>query len=191
MKLGILGGTFDPPHLGHLVLADQCAAALCLDRVFFIPAFQPPHKLERELSPFEVRLEMIGLAIAGDARFSVLTLEKERGGISYAVDTLTDLHRLHEGSTFWLLLGQDSLVDLPTWKDPERIASLARLAVYRREGSAEPLPGDFRARAEFVDGPLIDVSSTQLRQRLRRGLTVRHLVPEPVLDLIRRRGLYT
>ncbi|MCK4305888.1 MAG: nicotinate-nucleotide adenylyltransferase [Candidatus Eisenbacteria sp.] len=189
MKLGILGGTFDPPHRGHLVLAERCAMVLGLDRVLFVPSFRPPHKPQRDLSPFAARVEMTRLAIADEARFQVLALEENRGGPSYTVDMLADLLLLYRGDILWLLLGQDSLIDLPDWKDPQRILSLVRIAVYGRPGVTGLVPGWLRSSVTFVEGPLVDISSRELRMRVRQG-DVGGMVAGCVLDLIRREGLY-
>ena len=194
MKLGVLGGTFDPPHVGHLVLADQCASALDLQRVLFVPAFLPPHKLDSPLTPFDRRLRMVELAIEGDSRWVASAMERDRDTVSYTVDTLAALHAEQKPEALWLLLGEDSLADLRAWKDPERIVALCHLAVYRRERAGrDPVgaaPDWVMAAARFVEGPLIDVSSTQIRERLARGGSVRHLIPAPVLELIEREGLY-
>jgi nicotinate-nucleotide adenylyltransferase len=190
MKLGILGGTFDPPHIGHLILADQCACALALDRVLFIPSFHPPHKLDRAMSPFPDRMEMTRLAIGEDPRLTVLSLEEQRGGVSYTVDTLTDLKRLHGSDELWLLLGEDSLADLPGWREPEQILGLARIAVYRRRGAGGEIPTRWRNRTQCISGPLVDISSTELRAMLRSGASVRHLIPPAVMDYIRGAQLY-
>ncbi len=190
MNLGILGGTFDPPHLGHLVLADQCANTLNLDRVLFIPAYLPPHKLESVGTPYEIRLEMIKAAISGNPLFQCLDLEGRRRGISYTVDTLRDLLASSPEDDFYLLMGQDSLSDMPDWKDPETIASLAKIGVYRRPGAYEPVPPWLEERVKVVDGPQIDVSSTELRINLGVGTGMRYLIPEDVYRIIRREGLY-
>lgn len=190
MTRGVLGGSFDPPHLGHLVLADQCASALDLQRVCFIPAYQPPHKPAGGVTAFDLRAEMLEAAVSGDPRFRVLSIERERGGISYTVETLRGLHESYADDLLWLLMGQDSLEDLVHWRNPEEIVALARVGVYRREGVTGAVPEFLRERVRFVEGPRVDVSSSEIRRRLREGLSVRHFVPEPVLDVIRREGLY-
>ena len=190
MNLGILGGTFDPPHLGHLVLADRCASALNLDRVLFIPAYRPPHKLESVGTSFEIRLEMINSAISGNPMFQCLDLEGRRRGISYTIDTLRDLLEGSPEDDFYLLMGQDSLSDMPNWKEPETISSLVKIGVYRRPGTYVPVPPWLKGRVKVVDGPQIDVSSTELRINLGSGTGMRYLIPEDVNRIIRREGLY-
>lgn len=190
MRLGILGGTFDPPHVGHLVLASRCAAELRLDQVLFIPAYRPPHKAERALSAFPLRLEMVRAAVFEDGRFVASDLEAERGGVSYTVDTLAQLTREHPGDSLWLLLGRDSLDDLPHWRNPERIAEMGRLAVYARPGYGAPVDGPVAARVDWVSGPGVDVSSSQLREDVRRGRSIRYLVVPAVAEIIERERLY-
>ena len=190
MRLGILGGSFDPPHIGHLILASRCAAALDLDEVRFLPAYRPPHKRDRVLRPFEHRLEMARLATAGVRGFTVSTLERDRGGLSYTADTLTDLHTPGDDLSIWLLLGRDSLDDLPNWRDPDRILRQCRLAVYARPGYGAPVEERLSSHIDWVGGPQVDVSSSQLREDLAAGRPVRFLVPAPVCAYIERHGLY-
>ena len=190
MNLGILGGTFDPPHVGHLVLASRCAAALRLDEVRFLPAYRPPHKTQRTLSAFQHRLEMVHLAIAGIRPFTVSALEESRAGLPYTADTLEALHSGRGDLLIWLLLGRDSLDDLPGWKDPERILCHSRLAVYARPGYGAPVAGKLAAQVDWIAGPQVDVSSSELREDLAAGRPVRFLVPDPVCEYIERHGLY-
>ena len=164
--------------------------ALQLDTVYFIPAFLPPHKLDRNLSPFDTRIELVRLAIAGESRFRALDLERNRGGISYTVDTLQDLHKLYPEARLWLLLGLDSLHEISGWRDPGQIARLARFAVYGRPGVPGERPERFGENTTFVDGPLIDISSTELRTALCRGLPVGKMIPPAVHAEIERLGLY-
>jgi nicotinate-nucleotide adenylyltransferase len=190
VNVGLLGGTFDPPHLGHLVLADQCAQALGLDQVAFVLAYRPPHKEDRRLTAFETRRRLLEAAIAADPRFTVMTLERDREAPSYTVETLRTLREQRPGDRFWLLLGEDSLDELHTWREPQEIARLARIAVYRRRGAAGTVPEMLRGRVEMVDGPLVDVSSSWVRARVRAGGSLRYLVPVGVAELIARERLY-
>lgn len=190
MRTGVLGGTFDPPHLGHLVLADQCAASLALDEVLFVPAFRPPHKLDAVLTPFDLRVAMLRAAVANEPRASVLTLERDEGGISYTVRTLELLVAERPADELWLLVGEDSLDDLVHWRAPERIAELARIAVYHRRGAEGRVLPFLADRVTFIEGPLVDVSSSEIRERVAAGRSVRHLVPPAVLAIIAREGLY-
>jgi len=190
VRCGILGGTFDPPHRGHLVLARRCHEALTLDEVLFRPAYLPPHKLDAPLSPFELRMEMLRAAVGEEQGWRVLSLEREAGGVSYTVRTLERLSAERPGDELWLLIGEDSLDELAHWREPERIASLARLAVYRRSGAAGRVDPRFAGRVEFVEGPRVDISSREIRERLAAGRRVAGFVPAAVLAIIAREGLY-
>lgn len=190
MRTGILGGTFDPPHLGHLVLADQCADRLRLDEVLCLPAYRPPHKLEAPVSCFEVRYEMLRAALSGVAGCRPLTLERDQGGISYTVRALETLRATRTQDELWLLIGADSLDDLTHWRDPARITALARIAVYRRRGATEAVDSSLARCVTWVDGPMIDISSREIREFVRDGRSIRHLVPESVREIITRERLY-
>jgi nicotinate-nucleotide adenylyltransferase len=198
MNLGVLGGTFDPPHIGHLMLAEEARLALSLGRVLFVPAGDPWRKVGRELSPPEHRLAMVRLAVGADPNYAVSTLEIEREGPSYTVETLTALHeQLPADSELFFIVGQDSLADLPNWRQPQRIISLARLAVAARaawesaqaDALEKEVPG-ISQRLVWLDMPRIDISSTALRQRVRQGQSIRSWVPPPVEEYIRQHGLY-
>ena len=134
MKLGIFGGTFDPVHYGHLLLAECCREQRELDAVWFLPAAVPPHKRDRELAPAPQRIEMLKLAIAGNPAFSVCTYETDRGGVNYTVDTLTHIHEEDPSRELFFLMGEDMLLDLPHWKQPQRVCELAIPVVVHRAG---------------------------------------------------------
>jgi nicotinate-nucleotide adenylyltransferase len=199
-RIGIFGGTFDPIHLGHLILAEQCREQGALDEVWFVPAARPPHKLDRTLTRFEQRVEMIALAIAGQRAFRIEELEKERAGPSYTADTLDELHRLHPKHELWLLIGSDTIADLPTWHAPQRVVELAGLLVVGRPGHEVPsaeqagamlrLPEDATLRYRAVESPLVDISSRDLRRRAREGRSLRYMVPRAVECYIAEKGLY-
>src|SRR5262245_35644900 len=131
-RVGVFGGTFDPVHLGHLILAEQCREQGRLDEVWFVPAASPPHKQGQGVTRFDRRLEMLELAVAGHPAFKINELEKERAGPTFTADTLEELHRQHPGFEFFLLIGSDSLADLPHWRDPQRIIRSAGLMVMLR-----------------------------------------------------------
>lgn len=198
MRLGVLGGTFDPPHIGHLILAEEARLSLGLDQVLFMPAGDPWRKAGRELSPREHRLAMTRLATAQNASFSVSTLEMEREGPSYTAETLASLQAgLDEEADLFFILGQDSLADLPHWREPGRIISLARLAVASRGGwdaakieALEERVLGISQRLVWLDMPRIDISSTAVRERVRKGLSIRYWVPLAVEEYIRAHGLY-
>ncbi len=190
-RIGLFGGTFDPPHLGHLALAEWARVRLRLERVIFMPAGSPPHKRGRRLSEPAHRLAMTRLAVRGNAAFTVSDLEAQREGPSFTVDTLHALRARHPGARFYLLMGADSLADFPTWHEPEAIAHLATLVVAARPVGTRP-----RARARAagrvvrLDNPVLAISSSALRARSRAGLSMRYLVPDAVAAYIGRHALY-
>jgi nicotinate-nucleotide adenylyltransferase len=196
VRVGILGGTFNPPHLGHLVCAQEAYLQLRLDRVMLIPARIPPHKPVEEEPGAEHRLELCRVAIAGDERFTVSDLEVHRSGPSYTVDTLRELHSHAPDNELFLIVGGDVAAGLPQWREPEEVLSLATLAVAKRRGTSrtaveralqELHGGD---RAEFLRMPRIGVSSTMIRRRARAGQPNKYLVPDAVASYIDQHRLY-
>ncbi len=196
-RIGILGGSFNPPHLAHLVCASEAAAQLGLDRVLLTPVAAPPHKdAERDPGPRE-RLRLCRLAIAGDERLDVCDLEVLRGGPSYTVDTLRELHARTPEDHLTFIVGGDIALGLPSWHEPEAVLGLARLAVAERSGAGR---GDVAARLSerfpdapppaFFDMPRLDISSSQIRRRIEQGRPIRYLVPDPVAEHITRERLY-
>ena len=200
-RVGVFGGTFDPVHLGHLVLAEQCREQGRLDEVWFVPAGVPPHKQGLAISRFEQRVEMIELAIAGNPAFRVEPIEAERPGPNYTADTLEELKRRQPATDFFLLIGSDSLADLPGWYEPRRIvASAGLLVMLRAQYPARPpeelraalaLPASVPLRVEWVQAPpLIDIASRDLRRRSAEGRSIRYLVPRAVEIYIADKHLY-
>jgi nicotinate-nucleotide adenylyltransferase len=197
VRIGILGGTFNPPHLGHLICAQEAYLQLGLDRVTLIPARVPPHKPVEDEPGAEHRLELCRLAIQGDERFDVSEVEVARQGPSYTVDTLEELHSSAPEHELFLIVGGDIAAGLPGWHRPGRVLSLATLAVAKRRGTSRAavdgalrsLPGGERAR--FFRMPRIGISSTMLRDRVRAGLTIRYYVPDPVERYIDEHRLYS
>lgn len=200
MRIGIFGGTFDPIHLGHLIVAEQCQEQARLDEVWFLVAARPPHKGRSPLTPFDRRRDMIELAIAGNPRFRVSDVENQRPGPSYTADTLTELRRARPEVDWHLILGADSVADLPHWYDPIRIVAQAALLVVTRPGWELPsverlrealrLPPEQPLRLAPVDSPLIDISSRDLRRRVAEGRSIRYLVPSAVAAYIADKKLY-
>jgi nicotinate-nucleotide adenylyltransferase len=200
LRLGILGGTFDPPHIGHLVLADEARLALGLEQVLFVPAGTPWRKAGQKLSPREQRLAMVRLAVEDNPNYAVSTLELDREGPSYTAETLTALRdQFGREAEFFLIMGADSLDDFPHWHEPQRILELARLAVTERpeledEGFGEVLADELatamRARVVWLQMPRIDISASAVRERVRQGLSIRYWVPLAVEEYIRQHGLY-
>jgi nicotinate-nucleotide adenylyltransferase len=200
MRVGVFGGTFDPVHLGHLILAEQCREQAGLEQVLFVPAALPPHKQTQALTSFGQRVEMLSLAISGNAAFRIEELEKDRPGPSYTVDTLTRLHETRPGDELCFILGSDSLHELPLWYQPRRILELATLLVNARADWPVPaetelrtmlqLDADFPLRWQVIDAPLITVSSRDIRQRIAEGRSVRYMIPRAVEAYIVDKGLY-
>ena len=195
--IGILGGTFNPPHIGHLVCAQEARAQLELDRVVLMPVHTPPHKEALDDPGPEARLALCEAAVAGDEELEVSTLEIERGGPSFTVDTLRALHGSREGDDLTFIVGGDMASSLPSWRDPEAVLELARVAVaereeHRRQEIAERVGGlrGARERIVFFTMPRLDVSSSDIRLRVAEGRPIRWLVPGEVRVEIERRGLY-
>ncbi len=187
-RLGVFGGTFDPPHHGHLIVAAELYEQLALDLLLFVPAAAPPHKAVVGATP-EQRVRMLRAALAGDARFAVDELEIARGGASYTVDTLREIRaREGESAELFFLLGVDQYRVFGSWREPHEVARLARLAVMGREGEAVDLDPAFPARTVAVSR--IDISSTAIRRRIRNGRSVRYWVPEGVREIVEREGIY-
>ncbi|HVS59662.1 MAG TPA: nicotinate-nucleotide adenylyltransferase [Gemmatimonadaceae bacterium] len=191
MRIGVFGGTFDPPHVGHLLLAADAREALQLDRLIFIPAATQPFKLGTPpVASGQDRLEMVRLAVADDANYAVDEAEINRKGLSYTVDTLEHLAERFKGAQLFLLIGQDALAGFPQWRNPERIRELATLAAMERSG---PLGLRSEVAAEgvvTVSTRRVDVSSTEIRERRRAKKSIKGFVPESVERFIEARGLY-
>ena len=197
-RIGVLGGTFDPPHLGHLWLATLAAEALQLDRVLFMPAAQPPHKRRQEISGTTDRLLMTRLAIADNRAFELSAVEMERPGPSYTVDSVEELQRqLGDRAALYLVMAADSLSQIETWREPDRLLSLLEWVVGPRPGVELPQRaaldrrfGEAAKRIHLLSGPSLDVSSSEIRTRVAAGHSIRYLVPRAVEELIVERGLY-
>jgi nicotinate-nucleotide adenylyltransferase len=196
VNIGVLGGTFDPIHIGHLVVAEEARIKLGLGEVLFVPAGQPWLKLDRDITPAVHRVEMVHLAIADNPHFKLCTLEVERHGPSYTVDTLTMLQKqLGSEASFFFILGRDTLAELPLWKEPKKVVQLCRLVVPPRLGSRDlrhlekAIPG-LLDKVIQLDMPVIGISSSGIRQRIAQGLPIRYLVPEGVEEYIVEHELY-
>jgi nicotinate-nucleotide adenylyltransferase len=199
VKVAVLGGTFNPPHIAHLLCASEAADQLGLDRVILMPVFTPPHKEVPEDPGAEVRVELCELAAAGDERLEVSRLEIDRGGSSFTVDTLRELHARHPEHELIFIVGGDMAVSLPTWKEPRAVLELAKLAIAERSGALrrdviERLTAEYGEdvtdRLDFFDMPRMDISSSDIRRRVAAGRTIRYLVPDAVADHVARHGLY-
>jgi nicotinate-nucleotide adenylyltransferase len=187
MRLGVFGGTFDPPHTAHLVAAQELHTQLGLDRLLWMVAAVPPHKVDRDVTPGDARLEMVRAAIADDPRFEASGLELEREGPSYTVDTLRTLRARYPDAELFLAIGADQAAELDSWKDPDEIARLATIVAFARSGQ-RVADSDYPLRR--LDVPRMDLSSTEVRRRVGAGEPYRYLVPDAVAVLIETRGLY-
>ena len=200
-RVGVFGGTFDPIHNAHLLLAEQASEALGLERVIFVPAKAPPHKRGAELAPAADRLRMVCLATKGNPGFAVSDMELRRRGPSYTVDTIKNLkRRLGSGVGLCFLIGGDTIGELPTWWDIETLVDLCEIVPLSRPGALKPRLGDLakaigRAQARallsrVIEMPLMDISATDIRRRVADGRSIRYLVPEAVSEYIFRKRLY-
>jgi nicotinate-nucleotide adenylyltransferase len=199
MRIGIFGGTFDPVHYGHLLLAESCREQRKLDQVWFMPAAVPPHKQHKTASEPKARIEMLELAIGGHASFSVYTYEIDRGGVNFSVDTMAQLRESQSGDELFFLLGADSLRDLPTWREPGRLAELCTIVAVRRPGAeidfgvlSEVIPPQLlkSIRENVVEMPLIGLSGSDIRRRVAAGQSIRYQTPRAVEKYIETSGLY-
>jgi nicotinate-nucleotide adenylyltransferase len=200
MRLGIFGGSFDPVHYGHLLVAETCREEARLDEVWFMPAATPPHKRHISLASAKQRVEMLELAIAGHGSLRVSTIEIDRGGLSYTVDTLRTIHDAQPGDELFLLMGGDTLEDLPKWREPAEILKLATPIAVERHGSPEPNYAALTAlvsaerlqeiRSLRVAMPVIELSATDIRERIQAGKSIRYRTPRAVEKYIETHGLY-
>ncbi len=196
MRLGILGGTFDPPHFGHLRMAEAALTQLQLDQVLFAPVGVQPLKQGQPATAPEQRTRMVELAIAGDPRFALSRADLDRPGPHYTVDLLAIIHQQYPEAVLWFIMGEDSLSDLLRWRDPERLIQLARLAVLRRPGyepdwaTLDRTVPELRAHIDWIEHAEIGISASDIRQRVQAGLPAGQLVPPKVLQFILKQQLY-
>ena len=198
MNIGVLGGTFDPAHSGHLIVAEEARDQLNMAEIILVPAGQPWLKESRLISPAEHRLQMLRLAIADKPHFKLSTIEIERAGPSYTVDTIAELREgLGKGDELFFILGWDALAELPQWREPSRIIEMCYLVAAPRPDYPTPdlksledrIPG-ISQRVMLMDKPEVDISASLVRDRVARGLSIYHLVPEPIDKYIRQHKLY-
>lgn len=191
MKIGLFGGTFNPPHIAHLITAEHVREAAGLDRILFIPSFISPHKRAGEDANAADRLEMTRMAVEGNPFFECCGYEVEKGSVSYTVDTLEHLHSVYPGARFSLIIGMDNYLEFHTWKDPARILELADLIVMNRATVEEGAPEGISAeRIRFVDVPEIELSSSGIRRRVSQGKSIAYIVPPAVERYIISHHLY-
>lgn len=186
-KIGILGGTFDPPHLGHLIMAQEVLEKAQLDEIWFLPSYIPPHK-ERDVTDATHRIEMVKQAIADNPSFNVSLIEYERKGRSYTYDTLLGLKESHPNHDFYFIIGADMVLDLPNWYRFEELDQLAHFIGVARPGYVFETPKEVKVIP--IEMPEIDISSSQIRERIREGKNYRYFLTEGVKRYIKERGLY-
>lgn len=196
-KLGVIGGTFDPPHIGHLIISQEALIELNLEKVIFVPAGRPLLK-GRKVTDAALRWEMLNLAITSNSYFYSTREEIDREGPSYTVDTLKRLRReVGPSAEIYLIMGMDAFLDLERWKNPEEIIGLCHIAVAKRPARVKSRVTDLekalpliKSRYSFIDAPVIDVSSTCIRRRVKKGISIKYLVPGAVENFIKEKGLY-
>lgn len=194
-KVGVLGGTFDPLHFGHLRAAEVARDELTLERVLFVPAFNPPHKLGGTVTDASVRVSMLELVLADEDGFELSSIEIERGGRSYTIETLDELQRRHPDAEYWFITGSDAFLEIRTWKDWEVLLERYAFAVHERSGvgleeASRAVPSSLHGRIVFLQSEMLTVSSTEIRSSVRDGRSIGFLVPGAVEDYIRRNRLY-
>jgi nicotinate-nucleotide adenylyltransferase len=194
--VGVLGGTFDPPHIGHLVIAQEALRQLSLTRLIFAPTRQPPHKPPIGITPIEHRLAMVRLAISAHPEFSISDVDVDRAGPTYTVDTMKLLHQQYPEDELYFIMGMDSLANILTWRSPDRLIQICRLAVFNRPGFSvdlnaleTQLPG-LEKRIALLPAPSLDIAASDLQRRVRAGQSIAHLVPDAVGTYIVEHGLY-
>jgi nicotinate-nucleotide adenylyltransferase len=197
MRLGIFGGTFDPPHLGHLILAMEAASQLELDKILWMLTPVPPHKLDQKISPVLMRLELVRAAIDGEILFELSTIELELPAPQFALNTVREVRRRYTASEVYYLIGEDSLQDLPAWHEPQEfIREVDVLGVMRRPGGITQMdvlekiiPG-LTKKTKFIDAPLLEISSHQIRDRIHQHQAYKYYLPQKVYQKILEMGLY-
>jgi nicotinate-nucleotide adenylyltransferase len=193
MKIGIFGGTFNPPHIGHLILAERAVESLELDKIIFVPSFISPHKTSKNIVSAEHRFKMLKLCIKGKKHFEVSNLEIKRGGTSYTCDTLNHFSEVFPNSKLFLLVGYDNFVNFHLWKNYKNIFNLSTVVVLKR--GIEAIKKTDKQKHEnnniiFLDTPLLDISSSEVRERIEKGKPVEYYVLKPVIEYIKNKKLY-
>jgi len=188
-RIGIFGGTFDPPHKGHIAIAEKAMEQFSLDRIYFIPAYLPPHKPNRDFITAKQRLTMVKLAFGGHKNFRISTVELQRRGISYTIDTLKTFKRRFPNADLILIIGADNLAQFQSWKSPKQILRLAALAVYKRRGFNASLKNRSIA-FQPIKGKLLQVSSTKIRNKLEKRMGVSKLITKQIERYIKKHSLY-
>jgi nicotinate-nucleotide adenylyltransferase len=191
VKIGILGGTFDPPHVAHLIAAELAVGEFALDKMLWMPATQSPLKSRPDISSVEDRLAMTRLAIQGNPKFEVSRIELDRGGASFAIETLRSLRKQFADAEMYLLIGRDQFEQFASWRKPEEILRLAKVIVMDRPGDAANASTQFDTSVTYLTMPLLEISATEIRRRVRADESIRYQVPDAVIDYIQQHKLYT
>lgn len=187
-KIGILGGTFDPPHFGHLLIAEQALEACALDEIWFMPTKIPPHKQGSNLCSDEERIEMVSKAIQDNPSFHLMLIEFEREGPSYTIDTIRELKLKYNDSDFYFIIGGDMIEYLPKWKEIDQLMSLVTFVGVKRPG--HPYTSSYSDNVILIDAPQLEISSTEIRDRLLSGRSVRYLLPDKIIHYIKEKNIY-
>ncbi|MFN0159024.1 MAG: nicotinate-nucleotide adenylyltransferase [Bacteroidota bacterium] len=191
MRIGIFGGSFNPPHMGHLIVAEQAREKMGLGKVLFIPAATPPHKQNLDIVEAHHRMEMMECAVHGNRYFEASDIELQRGGLSFTVDTVAALTQLYPEDSLVLLIGADNLLEFNTWREPERILELVDVVALSRPGfRMDGIDTGFRSSVSLCEVPLIDLASSEIRRRVKEGKSIRYMVPVAVESYIVNQGLY-
>ncbi|MFH1851741.1 MAG: nicotinate-nucleotide adenylyltransferase [Candidatus Neomarinimicrobiota bacterium] len=193
MKLCVFGGTFDPPHIGHLLIAQTVFEAEDFDQIVFVPAYNPPHKDNDKMTPVDLRLEMLELAVAENPHFSISDVEIKRMGVSYSIDTVRQLKLLRglDSDAIYFLIGSDTLPDVVNWKNPHELIDECRIIVALRPGfRPSDIPAWLLQKVQFANIPRFEISSTTIRRRWRENKTIRYMVTQPVWEYINKHNLY-
>ncbi len=194
MKICLFGGTFDPPHVGHLLIAQTICEAEHFERILFIPANYPPHKLSNEITPVNHRVNMLKSAITENPHFELSDLEIKRGGVSYSIDTIKTIkeEKKLQKDDIYFLIGSDTLLDFHTWKDPDKILKECKVTVAIRPGfKPSSIPGWILHNIQFANIPRFEISSTNIRKRWVQNKTIRYMVTQPVWEYINEHNLYS
>jgi nicotinate-nucleotide adenylyltransferase len=193
MKLCLFGGTFDPPHVGHLIIGEFAYENLNVEKVLFIPAYIPPHKTSQDFSSPDIRFKMLELSIQGNPHFQISRIELDRTGISYSIDTIREIRNEFnlEQNDLFFLIGSDSLIEFHTWKNPEEIVSLTQVVVASRPFfDKKMVKNSFLDKINFLNAPYIDISSSMVRERVRKKKSIRYIVTKEVNEFIIKNKLY-
>ncbi|MFH0989693.1 MAG: nicotinate-nucleotide adenylyltransferase [bacterium] len=189
-RIGLFGGSFDPPHLGHLLVAESAREQLGLEQVIFVPAFQPPHKNGLQQCTAAQRLKMTHLAVRNNRRFKVSAIEIRRKGVSFTIDTVMQFKKQFPEAELFFIMGGDSINQFTRWKSPAEILALTQIAVYHRAGERKRKT-IFKRKIHFLSGGLVTISSSEIRRKIHRSESIRYLVPENVYQYIQSHNLYT